>query len=165
MPKYRVRVEMTSYETVEVKSETPQGAIKEAMHQAQRSCYGKTSKSGEILSTGPEDEPLVKCPTEWEIYSSMSGATKANAAITEAALQVTARMLKAHKDGHDIGPKIVSTFVKDHLKPVFKKYNKFGTGDSEPRANMADYLSRYAKGLGVGREMSEAIYEEIRWNL
>lgn len=167
MNRYIVYVDKIETARVEIEAEDDASAIEKA----KRACFyyqpSISNRIGEakIMQKGPAGEPLVKLPTEWEIYTSMPGHAAANRAITVAAKKVATAMQKDHKAKHDIGPKLVHSLVNKHIAPVFKKYHDFGTGDTEPRANMASYLSAYAKGLGVERDTCEKIYEEVRWNL
>ena len=142
-----------------------------AIEEAKRACFYYQPSVNDridkavIMQKGPAGEPLVKLPTSWEIYTSMPGSGVANRAISASAKKVATAMKKARDAKKDVGPKLVHALVQKHVTPVFKKYHDFGTYDTEPRANMADYLSKYAKGLGVERDTCEAIYEEVRWNL
>jgi hypothetical protein len=102
------------------------------------------------------------CPSEWDIYSSMPGSKRVNAAITKRAEKVAHLMAKASVDA-DVGPKLVMALVKKHISPVFDKYQQYGTYDTEPRAQMAWWLSTVAKEQGS--PAAEAIYEAVRWDL
>ena len=102
---------------------------------------------------------MATCPREWDIYSSMPGSKRANAAITKRAQKV-ADLLKERAKTDDIGPKLVMTLVEKHIKPVYDKYQKFGTYDTEPRAQMAWWLATTAKELGS--HAHDAIYEAVR---
>ncbi len=167
MNKYKVRVYVERFTDVEVEAENEEDAKTKA---AGKCLYGFHDWSNgqtilnksKIIDSGPVDRPLVRCPDEWEVYSSMPGHKGANAAITRAALKCAEAMLVKSKK-QDIGPKLVQELAQRHIAPVFKKYSKYGTGDTEPRANVASYLSRYAKALGS--EAYEEIYEAVRWNL
>ena len=105
---------------------------------------------------------MATCPSEWDIYSSMPGSKRANAAITKRAEKV-ARIMQERAKENDIGPKLVLQLAKLHISPVFDKYEKFGTYDTEPRAQMAWWLATTAKELGSPAH--DAIYEAIRWEL
>jgi len=105
---------------------------------------------------------MAICPSEWDIYSSMPGSKRVNAAITKRAEKV-AHLMAAAAEKSDIGPKLVMTLVKKHITPVFDKYQKFGTYDTEPRAQMAWWLATQAKALGSPAH--DAIYEAVRWDL
>ena len=167
MNKYKVRVYAESFTTIEVEAENEDDAKVKAegkcLYGYQSWSDGKTIlNKSKILDSGPIDRPLVRCPSEWEVYSSMPGSKKINAAITRAALKCSEAMLARSKK-QDIGPKLVQELAQRHIAPVFKKYAEFGTGDTEPRANVASYLSKYAKELGA--EAHDEIYEAVRWNL
>ena len=167
MNRYIIYVDKIETKRIELEAENDESALRSA----KAACFyyqpSVSDRLGEakIMQKGPAGEPLVKLPSQWEIYTSMPGHVKANKAITAAAKKVTTWMKKAKEKEQDVGPKLVHMLVKDYVAPVFKKYQDFGTGDTEPRANMASYLSAYAKGLGSPRDVCEAIYEEIRWNL
>jgi len=106
---------------------------------------------------------MAKLPDNWDIYSSMAGSKKANEAISKAATLVAKEMEKLSKEGYDIGQKTTLRLAKEHITPVFDKYEKFGTYDTEPRAIMANYLTKVAEELGSND--GEGIYESIRWEL
>jgi hypothetical protein len=164
MNRYRVKVLLSSYVFNDVEAEDDEAALKAAQSRYSWNFdrRGEQIVGAEIVTKGPAGEPLVKCPTEWEIYTSMAGHAKVNAAITAAAQRCTKEMLKASKEQVDIGPKFVLNLANKHVKPVFKKYDKYGTGDTEPRANVASYLSRYAQELGGD---ADEIYDAVRWSL
>ena len=105
---------------------------------------------------------MATCPSEWDIYSSMPGSKRVNAAITKRAEKVAA-LIVANSKHHDVGPKLVMALVEKHIKPAFDKYQEYGTYDTEPRAQMAWWLSQVAKEQGS--PAAEAIYEAVRWEL
>lgn len=105
---------------------------------------------------------MATCPSEWDIYSSMPGSKRVNAAITKRAEKV-ARIMRERSKEEDLGPKLVMQLVKLHISPVFDKYQEFGTHDTEPRAQMAWWLSTVAKEQGS--PAAEAIYEAVRWDI
>jgi hypothetical protein len=172
MKKFRVRVRARSECLIEVLADNEADAVKRAEDQAS---YGYRQWSstpailagqGEVLMQGPADEPLIKIPETWEIYSTDGYekiAKTANAKITASVRMACADMLAKSKDSKAVDTKYVNKLYTKYITPVFKKYEKLGTYDSEPRANVANVLSMYASACGAGD--AEEIYEALRWGV
>jgi hypothetical protein len=109
--------------------------------------------------SGPVDEPLVTFPDDWQIYSSMKGADAVNAKITAAVRMACADMLAKSRNGEDIGPKYIKSRMDEYIWPLFKKYRKYGTYDSEPTGAVRWFIAGYASKLGAGTK--DALYDAI----
>lgn len=164
--RYRVRVEVVEVRTVEVVTDAGQepeavlAAAADAASLADPFSRGKRYRALEVVKSGPADRPLVDVPADYQLYSSMPGAGQANRDIQAAVAEVAEAMLARSKAGKDVGPKFVSGEYRAKVAPLLRKYAELGGEDSEPAAVVADFLGRWAKGLG-GRQ--DDTYEAVRW--
>lgn len=161
--KYKVLVRAKTYTHVEVTAENEEQAKEKAIKECE---YGyhqwsdrPTPYEAEVKYSGPADEPLVKFPEDWQIYSSMKGADKVNAKITANVRMACADMLAKSRKNEDIGPKYVRSLMEKYIDPVFKKYREYGTYDSEPMGQVRWFLAGYASKLGAGSR--DSIYDHL----
>ena len=101
---------------------------------------------GELLLRLEGAAPEI--PTEYEIYSTMPGAARANAAIVKAVAALRDDVLATYK-AVDVGPKFVRAAIKKHIDPVFTKLSKYGTLDGEPMGVVEWYLKRLLISVGA----------------
>jgi hypothetical protein len=147
MAKYKVRVKVTSYVTVVVEASGEKDALDKAAYDARfshASTFNKVYEADKVLFIAKEGHPCVQVPSDWQIYSDMPGAEAANAAITEAATKLGDHLVKAKKD---LSTAVIKEAVQKVVSPVFKTYRRFGTGDTEPRDLMANFVAAFSKGL------------------
>lgn len=164
--RHRVRVEIVEVRTVEVVTDADQEPAAVLATAERETGYqdpfsrGKRVRALEVVKSGPADRPLVDLPTNYQLYSSMPGAAEANRTIQAAVSEVAEAMVARARAGKDVGPKFVAGEFRAKVAPLFEKYAELGAEDSEPAAVVADFLGRWAKGLG-GRQ--DDIYEAVRW--
>jgi len=169
MQRYKVRVSAKTYIDIEVDAESSMEAIKIA---EDRASYGYQRWSdrpvifdgnGQILMSGPAGSPLIKMPTTWEIYSvgeNEKPAKTANARITAAVTMACADIVARHNKNEDTGPAYCATLFTKYVAPVFKKYEKLGTYDSEPKGNVAHIIAKHAQWAGADYD---EVYDAVRW--
>lgn len=167
MNQYKVTVYAQVTTTVTVNAESDLEAVKKAEENARYGYHRWSSQpqvfpeKGVVTMSGPIDEPLIKMPDRWEIYdldeNAKIGAT-ANAKITAAVRMACADILAKHKAGDDVGPKYVAKLFEKYVSPVFKKYQKLGTYDGEPRRAVNHILAKYAAFAGADYDQ---VYDEL----
>ena len=153
---YKVQVYAESFTAITVTAENEEQAKEKAASNANFGYHNWSSSrvitGTKVIDSGPADEPLIKMPEEWEIYShdeyEKIGKT-ANAKITAAVRMACADILAKHKAKEDVGPKYVAKLFGKYVSPVFKKYEKLGTYDGEPRRAVAHILAKYAAWTGA----------------
>ena len=170
MLRYKVTVYGQVTTSVEVDAESADEAVKKA---EQSTLYGYHRWSdcpqifhgkGVVQSYGKIGEPLINIPETWEIYSTDEYekiAKTANAEITAAVRMVCADIVMKSKSGKTVDAAYCQKLYSKHITPVFKKYEKLGTGDTEPRANVANIVSKFAAWAGAD---GDDVYEALRYH-
>ena len=169
MQRYKVRVFAKSYTDVEIDAESNTEAIRLAENRADHG-YNRWSDrpmimtgAGQVVAVGNVGEPLIKIPETWEIYSfdeNEKPAKIANAKITAAVRMACADIVARHKKNEDTGPAFCTKLFAKYVAPVFKKYEKLGTYDSEPKGNVAHIIAKHAQWAGADYD---EVYDAVRW--
>jgi hypothetical protein len=150
---YKVQVRVTKLVNVEVKGQGEEDAMRQAERLASwpdgDGGYDRKVEAVKVLFIAKQDHPAMTVPTEWEIYSSMKGADKVNSIITEKVTKVAEECVVLAKAQDLSKGKVVALVVK-HIQPVFKRYDEYGTSDSEPGDKVAMFLAKWCSKLGAG---------------
>lgn len=87
----------------------------------------------------------IRIPVDFQIYSSMEGASEANAALGACCERFIAS-LRTHSGPLSVAA--LNTMIETHFKPEMNRLADFGTWDTEPRSVIASFVRRAMVGLG-----------------
>jgi hypothetical protein len=167
MNTYKVQCRVSHLVNVEVRAESEASAMEMAAKDARfgrgGTPYSEEASAIKVLAMGKNGRPAMAIPTDWQIYSSMPGAISANKAITEAVAKVAENLAQLAEKG-DLCRSRIKDQVVAHLHPLFKRYEKFGTYDSEPGDQVAMFLASWCKSIDRSLDR-EAIADVIDGSL